>query len=141
MENIFSKIIALIICVSVTSCAFDGEYSIKEVAKINEDYNVVKDINTPDYGFMIECTLNNVNNGASAEVITSNCINVYSNKDTIMYSKVSFKGDSTLSYYVIPINPKREDGLRNDPIRVKEATFKNNIIRFNKVNLPSKTSL
>lgn len=135
MENLFSKVIAVGICLFTASCAFDGEYPIKKVAKINEHYNVVKDINTPDYGYMIECTLNKSNNDGSGEIISSNCNEIYYNKDTIMYSQILVRGGDT-SYYTIAINPKRTDGLRNDAIQIKEAVFKNNTVRFNKVNLP-----
>lgn len=139
MENKFSKIIVVGICMLSASCAFDGEYPIKEVAKINEGYYVVKDINTPDYGFMIQCTLNNVNNGASGEIVTQNCNDIYFNNDTIMYSKILVQGGDT-SYYIIPINRKRNDGLANtSPIHIKEATFKKHSVRYNKVNLPDTT--
>lgn len=134
MENKFSKIIVVGICMLSASCAFDGEYPIKEVAKINEGYYVVKDINTPDYGFMIAFNLDNKNNGTDGEIVTQNCNDIYFNNDTIMYSKILVPGGDT-TYHIISINPKRADGLRNDPIQIKEATFKNNIIRYNKVNL------
>jgi|SRR5690554_2746210 len=135
MENKFSKIIVVGICMLSASCAFDGEYPIKEVAKINEGYYVVKDINTPDYGFMIAFNLDNKNNGTDGEIVTQNCNDIYFNNDTIMYSKILVPGGDT-SYYIIPINRKRKDGLTNtSPIKIKEATFKNNIIRYNKVNL------
>lgn len=140
MENLFSKVIAIGICLHIASCAFDGEYPIKEVAQINDGYYVVKDINTPSYGYMIECKLNNVNNGASGEIVTSNCNEIYHNKDTILYSQILVQGGDT-SYYIILINPKRADGLRNDPIQIKEDVFKNNSVRYNKVNLPDKSSL
>lgn len=148
MENLLSKIVTWVLYLFIivfiifmlAPAWFIDANPIKEVAKINEGYYVVKDINTPRYGFMIQCTLNNANNGASGEIVAQNCNDIYYNNDTIIYSKILVQGGDT-TYHIIPINPNRADGLRNNPIQIKEATFNNNISRFNKVNLPDTTKL
>lgn len=130
MENIFSKIIVVSICVFIASCHFDGE-SIEVLDKMNEHYYVLKDASA-DYGLQIGYSSDDIN----YQILSSYSDNIYYNSDTIMYSEVAFKGDSTSSYFIIPVNPKRKDGLANDPIQVKESVFKSsNIARLKKVNL------
>lgn len=132
-------IIVFVIFILAPAWFIDGEYPIKEVAKINEGYYVVKDINTPSYGYMITFNLDNKNNGTDGEIVTKNCNEIYYNNDTIMYSKILVQGGDT-TYHIIPTILK-PNGLSNNPIQIQETTFKNNIKRFNKVNLPDTTKL
>lgn len=134
MEDKYSKVIAVGICMFTASCAFDGE-STKVLTEINKDYYVLEHSGYSNDGLMIGYS---INGKGSYGIISSNCNDIYYNNDTIMYSRILVQGGDT-TYHIISINPKRADGLRNDPIHIKKATFKNHSVRFNKVNLPDKT--
>lgn len=140
MGNILRTIVTWILCLFLSfvilfilsSSWFTDDDQSKEIAKINEHYSVINDIGAaPDYGFMIHSTL--------AGFVAKNCDEIYYGRDTIMYSCTLYAGSQDTSYYIIPIKPERKDGLENSPVQIKKATFKKNIVRFNKVILPDAT--
>jgi len=145
MGNILRTVVTWILCLFLSfmilfflsSSWFSDVKPIKEIFKINEYYYIL----LPDVRYSAEgIQIGHSTDGkGSYEIISSNCDEIYYSRDTIMYSCTLYSGSQDTSYYIIPIKPERKDGLDNNPIQIKKATFKKNIVRFNKINLPDET--
>lgn len=90
MENKFGQVISF--CLLMASCAFDGEYPIEVVGKIDEHYYVTWDNSAPGYGYILGWSSDSSKGGRESMVVSTNCAEVYYNADTILFSKTYFEG-------------------------------------------------
>lgn len=68
----------------------------------------------------------------SFHILADHCLEIFVNKDTILYSTV-FSPRNDTSYYKIKTRPIKDEGLGNTPMKIKQNDFEDKKVNYEKV--------
>jgi hypothetical protein len=135
MENMPCKIAVSLILLFAYGCHFDGEYPIKVVSKIADNYYVAKDLSAPEYGYIIVYSTDSLTGGSSSEILSTLVKSAFLYKDTLIISTYTYFESLKFNYYIIPVNRESAKKIPSSLIRIDKSLFENKSARFRQVNL------